>query len=210
MRSVTPIVHPAAILRGQHHLEGAQIAYLTRLAQSPGRTPLDPNESPPGWLAEPTLAQLSDFTYLVRRQHQMVSFDVENAGPHLVCCGVFIMDPELLLPTGGVCFRFRKCGGDPWWPTWEEHLRAVELLYLILADPEVAKVGHFSTMHDIPLLEHLGFDVKGRLIDTAALLHAVHSELPKGLNFNATLFCGAPWWKDVADAKEPTPEEEGE
>jgi hypothetical protein len=75
-------------------------------------------------------------------------------------------------------------------------------MYVLLAYRGSTKVGHFSIQHDVPYLLDLGFKVHGPLVDTSVLCHAVHSELPKGLQFLATLFCGAPRWKDITDEKE--------
>jgi len=210
---VTPLVHPASILRGRPHLDGALVAYLKRLAADPHPTLVDVGRPPPGCDPDPTLEHLRTFTELVRGFDRMVAFDIENAGPHLVCCGMLRMYPDTLTPATGVCFRFRRCGGSPWWTDFQEHLEVATLLDSILGDPLVVKVGHFITQHDIPLLTSLGFQVRGRIIDTAALLHATHAELPKGLAFLATLFCGAPRWKDIPDEKdtrEPETEDEGE
>ena len=208
MRYLTPLVHPASVMRGRWHLAPVQVAYPKRLAKDPNPTLVDTKLCPPGCVADPTLDYLRTFTQLVREFDQIVAFDIENAGPHLVCCGMVRMYPDTLAPGTGVCFRFRRKGGAPWWPTFEEHLEVVTLLDSILGDSSVTKVGHFIIQHDLPLLQTLGFAVSGPLIDTAALLHATHAELPKGLAFNATLFCGAPRWKDIPDEKESEPTEE--
>ena len=207
---VTPLIHPASILRGRHHLEPAQIAYLKRLASDPLAIPLNVSISPPLCNPNPTLEQLREFVETAKL-HKMVSFDVENAGPRLICCGMVAVSSFDLSPQEGVCFRFLRQGGSSWWPL-ESVAEVHKLLRGILGDTDITKVGHFIVQHDIPLLETLGFKVRGRLIDTSVLLHATHSELPKGLQFAATLFCGAPRWKDIPDEKEVTeaPEVEGD
>jgi hypothetical protein len=199
---ITPLIHPASILRGRHHLEPAQIAYLKRLAKDPHAEPLDPASPPPRANTTPTLEELRLFTQLARGFYQLVAFDVENAGPVLVCCGMVGIYQDTLAPGEGVCFRFRRQGGSLWWEEPSDHQEATRLLGSILRDPRVTKVGHFIIQHDVPLLEANGFQVGGRLIDTSVLLHATHSELPKGLQFCATLFCGAARWKDIPDEKE--------
>jgi len=198
MRFVTPLLHPSSVLRGNHHLEPAQIAYLKRVVRDPNPTLVNPRDLPPGCNPDPTLDQLNHFSTMVRGFSRCVSFDIENAGPHLVCVGMVRVHQDLT-PADGVCFRFRRCGGEPWWPKFEDHVRVVHILDGILGDPTVTKVGHFCVMHDIPFLTNLGFEFAGKIIDTSVLLHSTHSELPKGLAFNATLFCGAPRWKDIKD-----------
>lgn len=207
LRWITPLLHPASILRGRPHLAPAQVAYLKRLSQEPHPTLVDTKLCPPHCHADPSLELLRAFANTARL-HKMVSFDIENAGHHLVCCGMVAMSSFDLSPLDGVCFRFRRKGGTSWWPTFEEHLEAVTILDGILGDHTVTKVGHFIIQHDLPLLQALGFEVRGRLLDTSALLHAIHAELPKGLAFAATLFCGAPRWKDIPDEKEAAEVEE--
>lgn len=200
LRRVTPLVHPASILRGRPQLAPVQVAHLRRLVQ--GGDHFDITQPPPCYNAEPTLEELRIFTALVCADEERVVLDVENAGPHLVCCGVLRLQPDTLAPDRGVCWRFRRQGGAPWWDAWEDHLQAVTLLDRILGDRRVMKVGHFVIQHDFPLLLELGFALDGPLLDTSALCHAVHSELPKGLQFLATAFCGAPRWKDIPDEKD--------
>lgn len=203
MRYITPIAHPSFILQGNHHLEPAQVAYLRRLNADPHPELVDISKPPPGCNPDPTVAQLRAFTLATLRSAWGLCLDIENAGPYLVCVGAMALGPPPTFQLGpGVCFRFRGQGGRLWWPTFDEHLTAVALLDTLLAAPRLAKVGHFSTQHDLPFLVDLGFEIEGPLVDTAALLHAVYSEFPKSLQFTATLFCGAPRWKDIPDEKE--------
>jgi len=188
-------------------MEPVQKTHLCRLAANPHPAPFDISQPPPRHLPNPTLEELRWFCVVTAPWLKLVSFDIENAGPHLVCVGFTALSPDNLEPADGVCFRFRRQGGDPW---WEEpaHTEVVRLLYDLLANPDITKLGWFCIQHDVPFLEELGFTVAGRLLDLSVLLHAVHSELPKGLQKNATLFCGAPRWKDVPDEKEAEPAEE--
>lgn len=207
LRFITPLVHPASVMRGRPALAPVQVAYLRRLAADPCAEPEDINKAPRNCEPDPSLATLRWFADLVRTgRPEFVVLDIENAGPHLVCCGMLRLhltaDGGPGEPDRGVCFRFRHAGGAPWWPTWEEHLEAVTLLDSILADPLVSLVGHFIIQHDLPLLTELGFEVRGPLLDTSALCHATHSELRKGLQFLATAFCGAPAWKSIKDEKD--------
>lgn len=199
-RFITPIVHPASIMRKRWALEPAQISYLKRLAADPAPTLVDVSQPPPNTVENPTLDELREFCELLGADRPAVVFDVENAGPHLVCCGMLALDAAGN-PDEGVCFRFRHAGGAPWWP-WEQHLEVVRLLDDILRDEHLTKIGHFILQHDIPLLEFNGFEVRGPVLDTSVLCHSTHSELPKGLQFLATLFCGAPHWKSIKDDKD--------
>lgn len=65
---------------------------------------------------------------------------------------------------------------------------------------------HNGVSHDVPILEELGFEVQGRLLDTMFLSHVAYPEAPKGLQHCATLHLWAPVWKSLT---EETDEEEG-
>jgi hypothetical protein len=194
MRWVTPLIHPAAVLRGRWALEPAQIAYLKRLARDPQPQLFDVSQPPPRCNPHPTFRDLEVFTHLVKNFYQIVSLDIENAGSTLLCVGMVAMYSDTLRPSQGVCFRFH--------PPDLEVAQRRRLLQDILADSAITKVGHFMIQHDLPFLLDQGFTVRGRLLDTSVLLHAVYAELPKGLQFLATLLAGAPCWKDIVDEKE--------
>ena len=215
-RWITPLKHPAAIMRGQWSSQPVQVAYLQRLAAMPNPILVDVSKPPPGCLTAPTLGELRAFVEEVEAAAPCdVVFDIENAGPQLICCGMLILRSTHLLDISqdslmrGVCFRVRRQGGGLWW-AGIQHNEAMALMRRVLGNEKVRKVGHFIVQHDIPLLEDAGFPVRGPILDTSVLLHAVHSEMRKGLQFAATLFCGAPRWKDIPDEKGDADEPAGE
>jgi hypothetical protein len=205
-----PIVHPAAIMRGQWHKEPAQLVAMERVAhalKSGGPTSFDPSAPPPRSVLFPSLKNLAEFYESTKAEGwDALSHDLENAGPHIICDGM----TQLKLDTGEVgrslCLRFRRQGGGLYWTDWQSHLAAVTWLWWVLADPGVAKVFHNGVTHDVPILEELGFTVNGRLIDTLILAHTAYSEMPKSLQFCATFWNGSPVWKSLVDEAD---EEEG-
>lgn len=206
-----PVLHPAALVRGQWHKEPAQQITIDRVADYL-KTGEDPNpwnidEPPPNSILYPTLSDLKEFYEDTKAGGwDALSHDLENAGSHIICDGM----TQLRLETGetgaSLCLRFRIKGGALYWSNWEDHLAAVGWLWWVLADPSVAKVMHNGVTHDVPILEQMGFRVEGRLIDTMILMHTAYSELPKGLQYLATFFNGSPVWKSMTDE---TDEEEG-
>ena len=72
-------------------------------------------------------------------------------------------------------------------------------MYGLLAMDTITKVFHNGVVYDVPILRYLGFEVKGRLIDTLNLAHACYPELSKGLQFTATLYNWAPCWKRLTE-----------
>ena len=206
-----PLIHPAALVRGQWHKEPGMRLAVKRIAELL-RTHEEPRygtaeEAPPNSTLFPTYPDLVDFYQDTKAGGwDALSHDLENAGPHIICDGM----TQLRLETGEVgrslCLRFRLKGGGLYWPTFEAHRAAVGWLWWVLADPAVAKVFHNGTVYDVPILEQMGFTVRGRLIDTMILMHTAYSEFPKSLQYCATFWNGSPVWKHLTDE---TDEEEG-
>lgn len=203
---VIPTIHPASLVRGQWHKEPAQQATFRRVAKAlagGGPEVWDVNEPPEGSILYPTLRDLQEFYEDTKSGGwDALAHDIEAAGPHLICDGM----TQVKLGDGSVgrslCLRFRRQGGGLYWEDWEDHRAAVGWLWWVLADPGVAKVMHNGVTYDVPVLEELGFTVAGRLVDTMILAHTAYSEFPKGLQFCATLWNGAPVWKRLVEDEE--------
>lgn len=204
MTLVNPIQHPGAIVRGAWSREPCQETYLRRLGQLvKGEVPqpeTDISRPPPNSILFPTLTDLEEFLVpLTEGEYDAVSIDIENAGPHIICVGC----TQLSLGSDNVgattCLRYRRRGGGLYWKTRQELVAATGWLFSLLAMDTIAKVFHGGVVYDVPILQSLGFKVKGRLIDTMNLAHTCYPEMPKGLQFCATLYNWAPYWKKLTD-----------
>ena len=193
----TPILHPAALLRGLWHLEAPNETYLKRVHDNPSREPLDMSKPPPGAILYPTTGQLMEFRDDATT-FKAVSLDIENAGKHVICAGMTCLDVDTGVIGPSVCLRYRLRGGGLYWKPADMRV-VTRILYDILADEDITKVVHNGVGHDIRLLEELGFTVGGDIVDTMGLVHCAYSELPKGLQFSATLWNGTPVWKSLTD-----------
>jgi len=206
---LTPLLHPAAIVRGRWNMEPAMQRYLQRVKDNPFPTPLDLSQAPGPAILYPTLSDLDAFGAEARRL-KAVALDIETGGPALLCVGFAAMTPPGEEPaTVGLklCLRFRRQGGRLYWSDWPSHEAATQWLYDLLADATVDKVFHNGIAFDVPYLEELGFTVAGQLWDTILMAHAAYSELPKRLQFLSTLFLGFPVWKTMV--KDEAIEEKG-
>ena len=196
---VMALLHPAAVVRGLWPLEPCQEVYLRRLKDHDLNPPVvDVTQPPPGSLPLPTIEQVEAWTEgVLGGSNWALSIDLETCGDHIICTG---MTP---IEVGGelgpsLCLHFRQRGGDPYW-RWSHHLRATECLWRLLASP-LAKVFHNGVTFDVPILYTNGFtEVGGRLIDTLGLQHTAWSEMPKGLQFCATLYNGTGVWKRLVE-----------
>jgi len=191
---------PATVRKAQWHKEPAQQIYMNRLVRSykDDTSPLGPDtsEPPTGSYLYPSLRQLAEWTdHLNSGSFNAVSHDLETAGQFIICDGITPLDTRTGLVGRSLCLRFRGHGGHRWWPTWREHLAATIWLGDLLGRADLAFVGHNIVGFDIPILELHGLPVAGPIIDTMVLMNRAHPELQKGLQFTATLFCGAPAWK---------------
>lgn len=190
---VVPILHPAYILRGLFGLEPAQVLYLKRVRKIlDGWEPPQPSveEGPPGALTHPTLEQMFQWKgELERLPDRTLAVDIENAGDFLLCVGFCRVADEQSL-----CVPLRKQGGEPWWE-WEDLREVVGWLCAILEDPSIPKVFHNGQAHDVPVLERLGFEVRGYAGDTLIMQHVAYPEMPKRLEFIGILYSGMPAWK---------------
>jgi hypothetical protein len=202
MTLVSPIQHPGAIVRGQWSKEPCQETYLRRLGKLvKGKVPMpeiDVSRAPPNTILFPSLKDLEQFT-LKLEDYDAVSIDIENAGPHIICIGFTLLSIDSGDIGSTICLRFRRRGGGTYWRSRVELLTVVAWLYGILDNPRLGKVFHNGVVYDVPILHALGFQVKGRLIDTLNLQHACYPEMSKGLQFCATLYNFAPCWKRLTD-----------
>ncbi len=143
----------------------------------------------------PTLRDLEEFNQQFQPEGEMnaVSIDIENAGPHIICIGFtgFSLDGNI---GSSICVRFRKRGGGLW-HSRKELVATVGWLFQLLNRTEISKVFHNGVTYDIPILEELGFKVRGRLIDTLNLQHCCYPEDRKSLQYCATLYLWSPAWK---------------
>jgi len=205
MTLVSPIQHPGAIVRGAWSKEPCQETYLRRLGKLvKGKVPMpdiDISKPPPNTILFPTLKDLENFT-LESENYDAVSIDIENAGPHIICIGFTNLSINSGAIGGTICLRFRRRGGGTYWKSRSELLDVVQWLYAVLDDPRLGKVFHNGVVYDVPILQSLGFRVRGRLIDTLNLQHACYPEMSKGLQFTATLYNWAPCWKRLTDEED--------
>lgn len=201
---VTPILHPAYILRGQYHKEPAQQVTLHRVRE--GFEPeMDYTQPPVGGILFPTLEQWEDFVEDTLEEAWGLSIDIENAGPFLICVGFTqILRSKTFGEWGdfevswSLCLRIRLRGGVQYWSA-RELPKVALLLDRLLSSHHLSKVFHNGVTHDVPLLERMGFDVRGPLVDTMVMFHNCYQEMPKGLQYVCTLMLGSGVWKDMLD-----------
>jgi len=188
-------LHPAYIARGAWAEEPAQEEFVRRarlLAR--GELPLPDNvdELPPGAILEPSMADLHRWRSGVTAEG--VTFDVECGGDVLICIGFTRM-----VDLAYVCVRFRRRGAHPAGPDHILEARAA-WIYEVLAHPDIPVIPHNGVAFDAPMLERVGFVVRGLLDDTMLMAHVAYPELPRGLQSRAILHSRASAWKRLVSS----------
>jgi hypothetical protein len=189
---VLPIHHPADILRGRWGLHPANIEYLTRARELAQGTWVPPSITPPARVTAlyDYSAIWSSLRWMEHSPDPTTVWDIECAGPHLVCVGIMHLATELY-----VNFRFREQGGALTWQGTQLRKMA-ELLDEAFCNPKLPKVFHNGQAFDIPYLERLGFGpVGGYAGDTMLMQRYLYPEMPARLEFVAGLYAGIPAWK---------------
>jgi uracil-DNA glycosylase family 4 len=117
---------------------------------------------------------------------EKVGFDLEVVNYEVACIS-FASTPELAhsLPIAG-----------RW--TLQEEMQVWQGIQEVLGNPNSIKVVQ-NGMFDIPfLLNHCNVEVKGPIHDTMVAHSILYPDLPKGLGFLGSIYCGSQaYWKDM-------------
>lgn len=122
---------------------------------------------------------------------EVVSFDIEVIN-YEVSCISFSSRPDIavVMPIGTT--QFRPQG----WTELEE-LQIWRSVQRILGNPRSAKIAQNSIFDIHFLLTRNGVEVRGPIYDTMVGHSVMFPELPKGLGFLGSLYCGSQeYWKD--------------
>lgn len=196
---VIPSLHPAAILRSWSDRPAA--------VQDFRRAKRNCNAHPwvrPAWnfRLRPTFQDVYDIlsqlhARLESGEHIRISFDIETRAGHIACAGVAWSRLDCL------CIPFmavEKPAG--YWPELEE-AEIVHLLARVLTHPRARVVGQ-NILYDAQYTwKHWRF-VPRIDQDTMISQHSIFSDMPKGLDFLASMYCEYYiYWKDESKDWDP-------
>lgn len=192
-------IHPARILRGGWSHDPFALAAVKRFAQllKDELEPIDVERPAPGLIVAKSLDDLHQWQAGITDSG--VSMDIECAGHHLR--GIGFCRVHDLVP---IWVPIRHQGGSLAWGH-TMMLAIVKWLDDLLGDASIPKITH-NGLFDWCLLMQLGFRCAGWQYDTMYAAHVAWPEIPKALQYQATLHMGMPNWKRLVDEDE----EEGE
>lgn len=189
---VIPTYHPAAVLR-QWSWRSAVITDLRRaVANSDSRS--YPQRS---WIFDinPTFHRAHEnLSGLLRRLDagvQTISFDLETRHGHIACAGFATSSREAF------CIPFMAVGrADGFWPTADEEACLIRLIQQCLTHRNARVVGQ-NLLYDAQYTWRHWHFVPRVVQDTMISHHTAFVELPKALDFQASLYCDSyTFWKN--------------
>jgi len=181
---VIPTVHPTASLRGQYiyrHIIAADLKKAKEYSKSPELTRPE-RQLIYNWT---TLTEVLEWLEYFAQQ-PLVCFDIEVMNFEVSCIG--------LSSSPGVAISVPL---DSRWTAGEE-LQLWRSLQAVLGNGDSVKIAQNGIFDIHILLTRCGIEVRGPVHDTMIAHHIMYSELPKGLGFLGSLYCGAQaYWKDA-------------
>jgi uracil-DNA glycosylase family 4 len=182
-------LHPAFLMRQQKlwYVVAADFARARKESLVPAMPPLAEN-----YIIHPTIEQVEGFS---KQQYATMAIDIENTVEEyydtaLICIGFCVGQTTMCIPW------LKRGGGDYW--SEAEKPRVVQALHRLLAS-EATKTFQ-NGMHDVFILEAMGFRVENWDFDTMLAHHLCYAELPHKLEFIASVHTFMPYYKDEVKA----------
>ena len=139
------------------------------------------------------MPSFSDVMNFIEVKHECMSFDIETLGEHTRCLGF------AWSPVDAICIPFIKNRVENYW-SLEEEKEILRAFYKLFLDKDRKKIAQNFPFDSTILAKDFGFDINGLKMDTMIAAHCCYSELPKSLDFLASIYTDLPFWKKY-DAK---------
>lgn len=182
---VIPTIHPAALLRGKNPYEGGQatgglwkyrtvVIWDLQKAKKESAFP-EVRQRPRTLIVNPEGGEREEAIARLWRAKEL-TVDIEtHGGLKLACIGF--------------------SDGDPEWAVTFRNNSENFALFKGLLETDVPKVGQ-NLMYDVTMLDQIGIHTKNVSFDTMLAQHVLLVELPKGLDFLASIYTDMPYYKD--------------
>jgi len=140
----------------------------------------------------PSITEIREFVSRARRVGE-VSFDIETEANQVTCIG-FSCDTQHAMT---IPFWFGNSGS-----LWgeEQEIEIWGIVKKFLEDESIIKIAQNGT-YDTEFLKRIyGINVRGFTWDTMLMAHTLQPELPKGLDFLASIYTDIVYYKDKIDS----------
>ena len=188
---VIPTYHPAAVLR-EWSLRAVSVTDFRRAAKF-----MHGAEYPEinwNFVIRPLFEQAVDILQsllnrLLAGETLRLSVDIETRNYHIACIGISWSLKE------AICIPFAEKGKGHYWSEEEETV-IIYLLYKLLTHPNAQVVGQ-NFLYDAQYIYRHWHFIPNLVQDTMISQHALFSDLPKSLAFQASMYCSYyRFWKD--------------
>ena len=197
---VIPTYHPTGIFRMYEHRAVAEMDF--RKIEKESKFPeLKLKERT--FVLQPSLSTVLQYLDSIK---DVFSFDIETTQNMIRCLGIAKSS------TSAICIPFfsnsyssiirpTSSGGvgmssiNSYWTEEEEKEILLKLNELFL-NPSIRKIAQNAPFDITRLEREFGFDVKNIWLDTMVAQHCCYSELPKGLDFLASIYTDIPYYSD--------------
>jgi uracil-DNA glycosylase len=198
---VIPTFHPAYILRVYSDRPIVELDFKKALRES-----LTPTYNPPVYDFKPNPSFEEVVNFLTTPMGR-IAVDIETVGRTVRCIGIadgprsaicipFTASPGQISPGDTTLFSPESRGSLTSRWTFDEEKRILRLLNHLFSNPSVEKVLQ-NLPFDITLLAtEFGFEFQNLYMDTMVAHHTCYSEMPKGLDFLASIYTDCPYYSD--------------
>ena len=186
---VIPIYHPAMLLRQWN---------WTAITEMDLRVAAKEMEYPEIRRMERTLMttpQLFEVEAFIKKceESEYLAFDIETSGANpkrFIDCIAFAIAPDYAMS-----IPITDGNGEPYW-SLEDEAYIWKLLVKVLTNPKIKKIGQ-NAQYDIIYLNRAGVPVRNLWLDTMNMSNVIYPELPKALDFLASIYTDIPYYKDT-------------
>ena len=203
-RKVVPTFHPAYILRvyGDRPVGELDLRKAARESRSPLHTP--PRFH---FKIDPSFDEVMEF---LSRKHTRLALDIETSrSPQLTKCLGLADSPTsaLVIPfvrsnrqprPGSTTIVLEASQPETLMSVWHEdqEYQILEALNRLLLSPSVEFILQNVTFEMTVLAREFGFQFANIHLDTMVAHHCCYPEMPKGLDFLASIYTDIPYWSD--------------
>ncbi len=187
---VIPSHHPAAINREYIKRSIAELDLRKARRESFYK---ELKEEEYSFKLNPTFVDVLDILSFININKWKISFDIETSGEHTRCLGI------AWGRTKAICIPIIKAGKNYW--SIEEEIEILKRLDVIFKDKEIKKSAQNFPFDATILANDFGFEINNLWMDTMVSHHCCYSELPKGLDFLASIYTDIPYYCNDLDWK---------